>query len=430
MQNSKNILVVSSFEGGYQPITALSAYTALRNAGYHNLRFHDTYVDGLPDDLFADADLVAVAVPLFDALQAALQLSEMIRASRPEAKIVFFGQYATLNAARIPGRYADYAVCGEWEQPLVNLARHLCTGEVLDKMGLVDARDARANMIPHPYITRNRIELTDRSVAPGLQKYPQPHVEKMLGTSDIVVGGVESTRGCHHKCAYCSVYATYDGKVVPIKDDIVVEDVRNLVALGMTHLTFTDAEFFNAKNQGLRLLRVLHAEFPDLTYDFTTRIDHILEHEEALREMQTLGVRFITSALEFPTQVVLDVVSKEISIDDIEQAIVTLRRIGIRLSPTFIMFNPWVSKADMETFREFIKRNDLDGVVDPIQYETRLHLYKGSPLLTRHSTAGLELIEHEFHYDWKHPDPDVDAMYYANVTPPEPGVFKRCCLKC
>jgi radical SAM superfamily enzyme YgiQ (UPF0313 family) len=430
MKTSKNFLVVSSFEGGYQPVTALAGFVALRNAGFSNTRFHDTYVDGLPDDLFDDVDAVAIAVPLFDALQAGLQLSEMIRSKRPEAKIIFFGQYATLNAGRLPGKYGDYAVCGEWEQPLVNFAHHLTTGQVLDKLGLVDARDARSGMIPHPYITRNGIALIDRSAAPPLHKYPQPHVEKLLGATGITVGGVESTRGCHHKCTYCSVYATYDGKVIPIKDDIVIEDVRNLVALGMQHLTFTDAEFFNAKNQGLRLLRVLHAEFPDLTYDFTTRIDHILEHEEALREMKDLGVRFITSALEFPTQMVLDVVSKEISLADIELAIKTLRDIGIRLSPTFIMFNPWVGKEDLATFRDFIERNDLDDVVDPIQYETRLHLYKGSPLLSRASTAGLELTEFEFHYDWKHADPAVDEMYFANVTPPEPGVFKRCCLKC
>jgi radical SAM superfamily enzyme YgiQ (UPF0313 family) len=425
-----NFLVVSSFEGGYQPVTALSAYTALRNAGHDNTRFHDAYVDGLPDDLFDDADVVAISVPLFDALQAGLQLSEMVKAKKPDAKIVFFGQYATLNAARLPGKYGDFAVVGEWEQPLVNLAHHFATGEVLDKIGLVNARDAAAGMIPHPYITRNKITVADRSVAPPLFKYPQPHVEKLLGVTGVVVGGVESTRGCHHKCTYCSVYAAYDGKVIPIGDEIVFEEVRNLVKQGMTHLTFTDAEFFNAKNQGLRILRVLHAEFPELTYDFTTRVDHILEHEEALREMKDLGVRFITSALEFPSQMVLDVVSKDISLADIELAIKKLRNIGIRLSPTFIMFNPWIGKDDIAIFKDFIKRNELDDVVDPIQYETRLHLYKGSPLLSRASTAGLELTEFEFHFDWKHPDAEVDAMYFSSVSPAEPGVFKRCCLKC
>jgi radical SAM superfamily enzyme YgiQ (UPF0313 family) len=210
----------------------------------------------------------------------------------------------------------------------------------------------------------------------------------------------------------------------------VVEDVRNLVAQGMTHLTFTDAEFFNSKTHGIRILRRLHAEFPTLTYDFTTRVDHILEHPDLFREMAGLGVRFVTSALEFPSQRVLDIVAKEITVEDIETSIAQLREVGITLNPTFIMYNPWVSRQEILSFKDFVERNGLEDVIDPIQYETRLHLYKGSPLLNRASTSGIELIEQEFHFEWKHPDPEVDALYYANVSPPEPGVFKRCCLKC
>lgn len=426
-----NHLVVSTFEGGYQPNTALSAATALRNAGFESTRLLDTYVDGIPDGAFDNADVIAISMPLFDSLQAGLQLTKQIRDENPSAAIVYFGQYATLNAGRLVGRYGDFAVVGEWEHPLVNLARYVNgLSPVLDKSGLVDEEAASSGKIPHPYLARNAVMVPDRALAPALHKYPQPQVEKLLGEGKHLVGGVEATRGCHHKCTYCSVYAAYDGKVIMVSDDIVVEDVRNLVRQGMTHLTFTDAEFFNARNHGVRIMRRLHDEFPTLTYDFTTRVDHIIEHEGAIREMASLGLKFITSALEFPTQKVLDIVAKEISVADIELAIDKMRDCGVKLNPTFIMYNPWVSRSDILSFKDFISRNDLENVVDPIQYETRLHLYKGSPLLNRPSTAGLKLTEQEFHFDWAHPDPAVDEMYYANVTPPEPGVFKRCCLKC
>ncbi|TWA87890.1 radical SAM superfamily enzyme YgiQ (UPF0313 family) [Azospirillum brasilense] len=423
-----NVLVVSSFEGGYQPNTAISAVTALNRNGYH-ARLLDTYVEGFAEEALDDAEVIAVSMPLFDSLNAGLQVIERARERNPDATVVHFGQYATLNAGRLPGRYGDYTVVGEWEQPLVNLARHVLDGADLDHTGLADTEAARSGRVPHPYLARGKIALPDRSLAPALVKYPQPQVEKLLGGLH-VVGGVEATRGCHHRCTYCSVYAAYDGKVVMIGDDIVVEDVRNLIGQGMTHLTFTDAEFFNSKNHGVRILRRLHEAFPALTYDFTTRVDHILEHPDLFREMAGLGVRFVTSALEFPNQRVLDIVAKEITVEDIEAAIAQLHAVGITLNPTFIMYNPWVSKQDIVSFTDFVARNGLENVIDPIQYETRLHLYKGSPLLSRASTAGIELVEHEFHYEWKHPDPEVDAMYYANVAPPEPGVFKRCCLKC
>jgi hopanoid C-3 methylase len=203
-----------------------------------------------------------------------------------------------------------------------------------------------------------------------------------------------------------------------------------LIAQGMTHLTFTDADFFNAKRHGLDIIRRLHEEFPALTYDFTTRVDHILENPETLREMARMGVRFITSALEFPKQRVLDEVFKEVSVEMIEQSIALMRSCGIVLNPTFIMFNPWIGLDDLVLFNEFVERNGLDEVIDPIQYETRLHLYKGSPLLDNPSIKAMKLEEREFHFDWKHPDPRVDELYLQSLTPSEEGVFKRCCLKC
>ena len=42
----------------------------------------------------------------------------------------------------------------------------------------------------------------------------------------------------------------------------------------------------------------------------------------------------------------------------------------------------------------------------------------------------LQLEEHEFHFDWQHSDSRLDKLFMDSVTPPEEGVFKRCCLKC
>jgi len=426
-----DVLIVSTFEGGYQPMTALSAATALGSSGF-DVGFHDIYVDGLDAGRFGEAGVIGISVPLFDALNAGIQVAGQIRQTNPDANIVFFGQYATINATRLSGSHGDYTIVGEWEVPLVHLLRNLKdtpTAKAGPVTGVVDRASAKLGYSPHPFMARDHFRVPDRQLAPRLYKYPQPHVDKLTGGKQ-VVGGLEATRGCHHKCTYCSVFAAYDGKVLVVPEELVLEDVRNLVAQGMTHLTFTDADFFNAKRHALAVVRRLHGEFPGLTYDFTTRVDHILENKQALVEMGKLGVRFVTSALEFPKQQVLDEVNKEMSVEMIDAAIEFMREAGIVLNPTFIMFNPWVGLEDMVTFADFVERNRLDDVIDPIQYETRLHLYKGSPLLRNPSIRRLELEEHDFYFDWKHPDPRVDELYQRSLTPVEEGTFKRCCLKC
>jgi hopanoid C-3 methylase len=428
-----DILIVSTFEGGYQPITAVTAASALSVAGF-DVSMLDVYVEGLQRDQFAKADIIAISVPLFDSLHAGIQVATEIRASNPSRPIIFFGQYATLNARRLLGAHGDYAIVGEWEQPLVKLVRHLRTthsapmpAEIAGVAALsaVGGKDRRVQ----PFFSRDHFHVPERRFAPPLAKYPQPNIERITGGQHLV-GGLETTRGCHHKCTYCSVFAAYDGKVLLVPPAIVMEDVRNLMAQGMTHLTFTDADFFNAKQHSLRILREIHGAYPDLTYDFTTRVDHLLANPEILREMARMGVRFITSALEFPKQRVLDEISKEVTVDMIENSIAFLREIGIVLNPTFILFNPWIDLSDLARFNDFVERNELEHVIESIQYETRLHLYKGSPLLQNPSIRQLELQEREFHFEWKHPDPRVDEVYFESLTPAEEGTFKRCCLKC
>jgi hopanoid C-3 methylase len=427
---SIEILLVSTFEGGFQPMTIVSAITPLLKAG-NAVSVLDTYVDGIQEELFKTPKLVAIAVPLFDALYPGIEIAKRVRQLNPHAHITFFGQYATINSTRLAGKYGDTCVAGEWEDPLVELARCLAGGELdLNTIpGVVDISQVVSGAMIHPYVSRNHFDVPTRDPLPPLHKYPQIQVDKLCGGKQ-VVGGTETTRGCHHKCLYCSVFAASEGRVLLIPEDLVLQDVRNLVANGMTHLTFIDADFFNTRQHGLKIIRKLHAEFPNLTYDFTTRVDHILENKETLKEMEGLGVRFITSALEFPSELVLDAVAKYTTLEQIEEAVAFIRSTSIKLNPTFIMFNPWIQLEDIATFRSFVERNGLDEIIDPVQYETRLHLYKGSPLINSPGMKSVELIENEFNYEWKHSDSRVDELYSQSVTPAEEGVFKRCCLKC
>ena len=421
-------LLVSTFEGGFQPMTVASAATHFLEAGL-DVTVLDTYVEGVREELFPGAELVAISIPLFDALTPGIEVAQRVRQHNPRAHVTFFGPYATLNASRLVGPYGDSCVLGEWEVPLCTLACRLAGASEGPVPGLVEPHHLAAGLAVRPHLTRDHFRVPARHLLPPLHKYPQAQVDKLCGTPQIV-GVTEIARGCHHRCLYCSVFAVYQGKVLLVPEDVVLTDVQHLIAGGMTHLSFVDADFFNAKYHGLNILRKLHAAFPTLTYDFTTRVDHLLENQPTIREMAGLGVQFITSALEFSTQAVLDAVAKETTIEEVETAIAFLKTTGIQLNPTFILFNPWIGLADLAAFRAFVERNGLDEIIDPIQYETRLHLYKGSPLLQSPATAGLELIEHEFHYEWKHPDPRVDALYAQSVRPPEAGVFKRCCLKC
>ncbi|GHD81869.1 RCCLKC-tail radical SAM protein [Vogesella fluminis] len=423
-------IVLTTFEGGYQPVTALTGASALKRAGV-DVQLVDVYVSGVEVALDAvrSASYVAISIPLFDSLTTGIQLAQRVREANEDAKIIFFGQYASINVERLTGKYCDFTVSGEWEQPLVSIVTNRPQQTAVTAVFDIARLHDQGSEPIRPVITRDHLLPIDRAMGPPLSKYPQPQLERLLGRS-LVVGGLETTRGCHHKCTYCSVYAAYDGKVVVVPEDLVIQDVDVLIQQGMTHLTFTDADFFNTKRHGTALMKAIHERHPALTFDFTARVDHILENKQAILDMATYGLSMITSALEFPSQTVLDQVYKEMTVDMIQEAVEFLREVGVQLNPTFIMFNPWSTLEDLAKFHDFIQTAGLTDNVDPVQYETRLHLYKGSPLLENESIQALELEEGEFHVNWKHPDARVDELYASMVKPPVEGEFKRCCLKC
>ncbi|WP_078552316.1 arsinothricin biosynthesis radical SAM protein ArsL [Bacillus alkalicellulosilyticus] len=424
------VLLVSTFEGGYQPISLATAHSALKKHEIETVIL-DTFVEGINEIKLKDADIVAISLPLFDSVQPGLELSKLVKELNPDAHITFFGQHSTIHSKRLVGRYGDTCIVGEWEKPIVEIAESLQKDhyDLSTIPGVVTEMHVQTNNIPHPLMSRDHFNVPARENLPPLDKYPQKQIEKLIGSPQ-VVGSTEIARGCHHKCSYCSVFAAYDGKVILVPEDVIFQDVKNLVDMGMTHLTFIDADFFNAKKHGVNMIRKLHETFPFLTYDFTTRVDHILENQEVIKEMSEMGVKFITSALEFPLQKVLDQVVKAFKVEEIDKAISFIKTTGIQLNPTFIMYNPWIDLEDFVAFDEFVQRNELENIIDPIQYETRLYLYKGSPLLNNPTIQELDLEEHEFHFEWKHRDPRVDELFLDNLTPAEEGIFKRCCLKC
>ena len=423
----KESIIVSLYEGGYQPLNAMTGLAALRDRGYE-VAFLDAYVDGFDIDQLKSYETIVLPIPLFDSLNAAVELCRELREGGCSSRIVMYGQYATINARHLADSYADHVISGEWEVPLVSLFDFL-DGKGAQVVNVV----SRDRTIPGKDVPlammRGRIARPRRDLAPPLSKYPQPHLARLLGEEKIV-GGLELTRGCHHKCTYCSVYSAYDGKITLGDEKNILDDVDTLVGQGMEHLTFIDAEFFNATRRSFEILNLIHRRHPSLTYDFTTRVDHILDNRDRLHELYDAGVRVITSALEFPKDEVLRQVCKEVGVDDLKKAASLVHDAGIVLNPTFIMYNPWVSLEDFDLMEEFLQETRLKDVMDPIQYMTRLHLYKGSPLLNNETIRSLHMTEHEFFYDWEHPDARVDEHFKIAAAKEQEGTFKRCCLKC
>ena len=198
-----------------------------------------------------------------------------------------------------------------------------------------------------------------------------------------MVGYVEASHGCVHRCRHCPVPAVYDGRIRVVQAETVLRDLERLASMGARHITFGDPDFLNGWRHSLRIVRALHERRPELTFDCTTKVEHVLEHAELWEEMAASGCLFVVCALESVNDEILVRLEKGHTTAQAVQALDLLREHGIETRPSFMPFTPWTTPRDVLEIVEFVAAHDLVANVDPVQYTIRLLVPEDSLLLER-----------------------------------------------
>ncbi len=192
----------------------------------------------------------------------------------------------------------------------------------------------------------------------------------------------------------------------------MVADAAQLVALGARHLTYGDPDFLNAPRHAMRTVAAVHAAFPDLTFDCTVKVEHILRHEDLWPTLASAGCLFVVSALESVDDATLQRLDKGHTAADGSRAVALLRGEGVELRPSFLPFTPWTTPSDVVALLDFVVDHDLVPNVDPVQYTIRLLLPQGSLLLGHPDVAAHlgDYDEDRLSFTWTAADARADRL--------------------
>jgi hypothetical protein len=249
----------------------------------------------------------------------------------------------------------------------------------------------------------------DRAGLPPLSRY----ASLQIGPERRTGGYTEASRGCKHFCRHCPIVPVYGGRFRIVPVEIVMADVRAQVTAGARHITFGDPDFFNGITHARRVVEAFGREFPDVTYDVTIKIEHLLQYSDMLPALRDTGCAFVTSAVESVDDAVLAKLAKGHTRRDFEAVVARCREVGLALTPTFVAFTPWTTPAGYCDLLNTIDRLQLVNAVAPIQLAIRLLVPQGSRLLAldamrRHlGPFDPSTLTHR----WTHPDPRVDTLH-------------------
>src|SRR5579875_2872638 len=112
MRSPGEILLVSCYELGHQPLHLASLQSLLAQAGYVPTPV-DIAVESLNDEAILRARIVAISLPMHTALRLGEQVARRVRKINPGAHICLYGLYALLNADYLLRDTIDSAIGGE-----------------------------------------------------------------------------------------------------------------------------------------------------------------------------------------------------------------------------------------------------------------------------------------------------------------------------
>ncbi len=340
------VLLVSTYELGHQPLHVASPAATLRAAG-HDVRSLDISVEEWDETLVDWAHAVAFSVPMHTAMRLATQGAEAVKRRRPGLPVCFYGLYATVAGV------ADHAVAGEYEPGLAAWLSSL-EGGGRSRGGIT--------------LDRQRFELPVRATLPPLDRYARLEI----GDTERLVGYVEASHGCAHRCRHCPVPVVYDGRTRRVPTDVVIGDIETLVDAGAEHITFGDPDFLNRWAHSMQVVSQLHDRFPDVTFDITTKVEHLLRYADLIPQLASSGCLFVVSAFECVNDEILRYLDKGHTAAEAATATELLRAHKIEVRPSWLPFTPWTSVEDVARILDFVVDHDLVACVDPVQYSIRL----------------------------------------------------------
>jgi anaerobic magnesium-protoporphyrin IX monomethyl ester cyclase len=373
------------------PFGILYLAHSLEQAGFSVQLIHET---GIEANIKRLTELVSAEKPLFVGLSTltgptilpTMQASKAIKETQP-VPVVWGGLHPTmLPQQTLMNDFIDIVVVGEGERTVVELAEVLRehgpeAGKLAQVTGIAFKSDGKAIFTePRPFI-RDMDDLypawhhvdVGRYFRPGKHFYDD-HGFQISGEK---IGAIITSRGCPWRCGFCYNQIVNKRVFRAHSAQRVISDVKTYKKqYGITAIVFEDDCFFAAKNRGLEIIRNI-----GIPWSSNLRADQMAKWgDEFAKELSQHNCMELRIAIESGSQRVLDIMKKDITVDEHRRSVELCVKYDIPVTVGFMIGLPGETWADtLETLAfidELEKMGDHVRTLGPGIYMP----YPGTPL--------------------------------------------------
>lgn len=283
-----------------------------------------------------------------------------IKGFSPQVNIVFGGVQASLFPTEICNDdNVDFVIAGEGELTFKGLLEAMGNGRTFDHVNGLTWKEGK-KIIQNP--PRELIDDLDTLPLPAwhlfcLNRYHSSAQLRGRTTLHLI-----TSRGCPYKCAYCAAPKVFGRTSRQYTNGRIIEEIIHLrKRYGADVIQFYDDNFTLNRNKVIDLCDHLIKMKLGIPWSCFSRVDRI--DKGLLRKMKKAGCYQIFYGVESGSQRLLDLIRKDITLEQIKEAFKITKEEGIEAMASLIMGLPTETEEDSRRTADIPIKIDADYAV-------------------------------------------------------------------
>ncbi len=288
-----------------------------------------------------------------------IEIARVVKEAVPESKVVVGGPHPTyMPESMLSCEEVDFAVMGEGELAIVELAKHIIGGEPsnLAKVpGIAYKRNGKIVKNPPRFV-----DDLDWIPIPARHLIPLPKYDRKIEFLNVEpVDTMNVIRGCPFNCKFCETKRIWGSNLRTFSPSRVVEEMEHLITdYGSRGVYFVGDNFTINREWTQELCNLMRRHKLDVEWVCDTRVD--LVSRDLLRVMKSAGCRTIWFGVESGSPRILRKLDKGITLQQAIQAFRLCREEGIRVACSFMLGIPGETFEDMNATLKFAMKLNPD----------------------------------------------------------------------
>jgi radical SAM superfamily enzyme YgiQ (UPF0313 family) len=346
--------------GVTHPLGAAYIAAYVREKGF-SVEILDNSLENL--DLNAFREFIAKKQPLCvgfstftNSVRNSFLMAKEVKEVDPDIFVVMGGAHASaLPYDTLKHPYVDIVAKGEGEITTAELLQAIRENKGFDDINGIYYKK-NGQVIGNP--EREPIKDIDSLPMPAydllpMKKYYLP-ASRRMGKG--YTGSVMTGRGCPYRCTFCS-RSVFGSKVRLRKPELVVDEIQHLVEnYGVEEFLIWDDIFIIDKKRAIEICRLIKERDIKIIWSCSSRVDCV--SDELFRELSLAGCREILLGAESGSQKILDLLHKDITLQQTEEAVRLCKKNNMLSFCTFVIGSEGETEETLRETLEFVKRID------------------------------------------------------------------------